>query len=461
MRFPLIACVVVILVGIVASWARVQDSPHPQPSTRANPPALTASQPSAATSAADATATAAKQAKPAGFVTVPEPSAKAMQYYRSGNVLWVVFQIVELAIPALLLFSGLSASLRNGAQFLGRKWLFVIGVYFLLYSVVDAALEFPLALYAGYFRQHAYGLSNQTFAKWLGDSFTMLAVELAFGCLLLWIPYLLLLRSPRRWWLYTSLFAVPVVIFFALIQPIWIAPLLNHFGPMKDKPLEAQILALADRAGIEGSRVFEVDKSVDTKAVNAYVTGFLGSKRIVLWDTLLTKLDKDEVLFVMAHEMGHYALNHILIGMLASCLGIFLVLYAVHRLAGALVNRYHRRFGFHRLSDVASFPLFVLLARGVALVILPAAMAFSRYQEHEADRFGLELTQNSRAAATAFVKLQAENLGNPRPGLFFTLWRGSHPAIADRIDFANTYRPWAEGEPGRYERLFHGRSLPP
>jgi Zn-dependent protease with chaperone function len=117
--------------------------------------------------------------------------------------------------------------------------------------------------------------------------------------------------SPRRWWLWTGLAAVPFIVLMLLIAPIWIDPLFNKFGPMKDEALEAQILALADRAGIAGSRVFEVDKSVDTKAVNAYVTGVGQTKRIVLWDTIIAKLERRELLFVMGHEMGHYVLGHV------------------------------------------------------------------------------------------------------------------------------------------------------
>ena len=144
-------------------------------------------------------------------------------------------------------------------------------------------------------------------------------------------------RSPRRWWLYTSLLSLPVMVFVILLEPIWIAPLFNRFGPMKDKQLEARILALAQRAGIEGGRVFEVDKSVDTKMLNAYVTGLLGSKRIVLWDTLLAKMDSRQVLFVVAHEMGHYVLHHVLLGILLGFVGILVGLYLVHRLSGMMI----------------------------------------------------------------------------------------------------------------------------
>jgi Zn-dependent protease with chaperone function len=387
-------------------------------------------------------------------VAVPEPSEKALSYYRSGNILWIVSELVGLAIPCLLLFTGLSVRMRDLARRIGRKWFFVVAVYFVLYSLLGYALDFPLAYYAGYLRQHAYGLSNQTFAKWFGDSLKGLAVGVVFGCLFVWLPYLLIRRSPRRWWLYTGLVMVPVMVFVMLIQPIWIAPLFNRFGPMKDKPLEARILTVAEQAGIEGGRVFEVDKSADTKMVNAYVTGMFGSKRIVLWDTLLAKLTPDQVLFVMAHEMGHYVLHHVLLGILAACAGTLIGLYFVYRLSGFLLERGKRRFGFDQLADVASLPLILLLGQVISLAIMPVGLAFSRHLEREADRFALELTQNNHAGATAFVRLQDENLGNPRPGLLYVLWRGSHPSLGERIDFTNRYHPWDQGQPLRYGGFF-------
>jgi STE24 endopeptidase len=90
----------------------------------------------------------------------------------------------------------------------------------------------------------------------------------------------------------------------------------------------------------------------------------------------------------------------------------------------------------------------------VSFVLTPAALALSRYQEHEADRFALELTRANRTAALTFIRLQEENLTVPRPGLLYLVWRGSHPPLGSRIDFANEYRPWATGQKGRYERLF-------
>ncbi len=327
-------------------------------------------------------------------VSVPAPSAKALLYYRSGNVVWGIDAAWGLMVPALLLFTGFSSRLRNAARRLGRRRLFVIMIYFVIFALLNAIIDLPLLWYEEFARPHAYGLSTQTLAKWYADSLKSLAVALVAGTLLLWIPYWLLARSPRRWWLYCGLLSVPFLFFATLISPIWIEPLFNRFGPMHDKRLERQILDLATRAEIDGSRVFEVDKSVDTREIDAYVTGFGRTKRIVLWDTLLAKLDGDEVLVVMAHEMGHYVLGHIASGILFGSALIMASLYAGWRLSEALIRRYRRRFGFDALSDVASLPLLVLMINLFSLLVSPAALAFSRHQEHEADRFALEITRS-------------------------------------------------------------------
>jgi STE24 endopeptidase len=395
----------------------------------------------------------AAQAHTTQTVAVPQPSELAVRYHRSGNLLWAVTTGLSLLIPALLLFTGASARLRHLAERLGRRWILMVALYALLFTLITALLTLPLAYYEGYLRQHAYGLSNQSFGRWLGEWLKGVAVGGMGLSLVLWIPYLLLRRSPKRWWLYAGLASIPIATLVLVITPIWVDPLFNDFGPMKDKALEARILSLARRAGIDGSRVYEVDKSVDTRTVNAYVTGLGSTKRIVLWDTILARLEPDQVLFVAAHEMGHFVLGHTLMFILGAAALITVSLYVVHRVADRLIARFSRRFGFDRLSDVASFPLLLLLGSIVSLALTPVLLALSRYQEHEADRFALELTRDNHAAATTFVRLQEENLSVPRPGPLYMLWRGSHPALGDRVDFANRYRPWETKERLRYDRL--------
>ena len=393
-------------------------------------------------------------AAPSAPVPVPEPSETAMRYYRSGHWVWATYVLWGFAVPALILWSGLSARLRDLAGRASRRFYVQLVIYFALYAALNWIADLPLGYLFGFVRQHAYGLSNQTLAKWSSDALKGLGVGIVGGALVVWIPYLLLRRSPRRWFVWTAAASLPVMIFALLVSPLVIDPLFNDFGPMKDKALEGRILALAERAGIEGSRVFEVEKSVDTKAVNAYVTGLFGSKRIVLWDTLLAKLAPEETLAVMGHEMGHYILQHVWKGVLLGVAVVLFACWAVDRTAHRLIRRFSHRFGFTRLDDPAALPLILLLVGLGTFLIQPIGLAWSRHIEHQADRFALETTRDNRALAMAFVKLQQENLSNPRPGLLYKIWRSSHPPLGERIDFANRYRPWeAAPEPGAQGRL--------
>jgi Zn-dependent protease with chaperone function len=387
-------------------------------------------------------------------VAVPEPSEKALSYYRSSIAIWVLRSIWTWLIIGLFLFTGLSARLRDWARRIGKNGFFTIGIYCAaLIVILFLVIDLPFNFYAGYLRDHSYGISNQTFGKWFGDSLKWLAIAISAGLLLAWIPYGLIRKSPRRWWLYSGLLAIPFMLLIMLITPVCIDPLFNDFGPMKSKELEAKVLQLAERAGVEGGRVFEVEKSADTKAINAYVTGFGNTKRIVLWDTAITKLDENELLFVMGHEIGHYVLGHIWKSILFISLLAIVMFYAIHRTAGWMMERYQNLLGFNRLSDVASLPLILFLISLYCIVFIPIAYAYSRHQEHEADRFGLEITRDNRAAATAFVKLQRENLSVPRPNLIVKWWRYTHPTLGERIDFCNEYRPWDNGAPLKYAHL--------
>lgn len=396
----------------------------------------------------------AQDSDPLPEVAVPRPSERTLRHHRSGNLLWVINVVWGLCVPALILYTGLSARVRNFARKTGRWWYPTILIYLIVYLLLTYLLELPLSYYEGFVREHDYGLSNQSGAQWFGDSTKSLLVALIISSLFLWVPYLLLKRSPRRWWLYAALATVPVSLFVMLIAPIWITPLFDEFGPMSDKALEADILQLAHCAGIEEARVFEVNKSEDTKKLNAYVSGLLGTQRIALWDTLLEKLNREQVLTVMGHEMGHYILGHVWNRLVLYAALSFLTLYCLHLAANALVRRYHMLFGFKDLSDIASLPLFVLLISAFSLLVTPIVYAYSRHIEHEADRFALEITRDNHAYAGAFVVLQQENLVNPNPSLLYKLWWAPHPVLADRISFANSYQPWKTGQKSKYDSLF-------
>lgn len=389
-----------------------------------------------------------------GPVVLPPPSEQAVRFYKSGILVWLLTTFWNIAVPAAIVFTGLSARMRTAAQRVGRKWFFILVVYVALYGVVTFLLELPVDFYRGYVRMHQFGLSNQTFAKWFTDGLISLGVTVAGMAAFLWIPYLLIKKSPKRWWLYTGLLMYPYFAFVYLISPVVVDPLFNDFTAMTDKNLEKKILDLASRAGIEGGRVYQVNKSEDTKAYNAYVTGVLNTKRIVLWDTTIEGLNERQLLFVMAHEMGHFVLGHVYSAIVIAGTLVLIGLYFVYIASGWILRRYGDRIGFHSLADFASYPLIMCLIYIALLVLQPLAMLRSRHQEHEADRFGLEITRDNYGAASAFVKLYEQNLGYPRPHPLVKAMTASHPPIGERVDFCNTYKPWQTGEKLKYEHLF-------
>jgi STE24 endopeptidase len=387
-------------------------------------------------------------------VPVPIPSPKAVRYYWTGNLLWMASNAWGLLVPAVIFFSGLSARLREVARRVGRNNLGSLVVYAAFFLLILFFADIGLDYLADYVRPHDYGLSAQSLGKWFHDEAIALLINMVGAALFLWIPYLLLERSPQRWWLYTWAASIPVVLFLAFVQPIWIAPLFNDFGPMQDAALESRILDLAHRAGIEGAKVYEVNKSVDTNETNAYVTGIGATKRIVLWDTTLTQSTPDQILAVLGHEIGHFVLNHVQQGVLFGIAGLLVALWLVHRCAGWMLQCFASRTGVRELADIASLPLLMLLLQGFALLLAPIPLAVSRHMEHEADRFGLEITHDNYNCATTFVKYVRDDLAYPTPGFLYKLWRSSHPPIGERIEFCNSYHPWRDGEPERYARYF-------
>lgn len=385
-------------------------------------------------------------------VVVPEPTPRAVHFHQTGLLLWCVRQIWVVLLPLTWVLS--RAAARMGSRLPGRRHLQRVAAFATLYYLASILINLPWSVYLGLVRPTDYGLSTQTLGDFIADEVKSTALGLAFFVGVVTGLYTLIRYRPRTWWRWAALAVVPLMLVLTYVVPIYVDPLFHEYGPMSDRALESKIVALADRAGVAGSRVYEVDMSRETRAVNASVTGLLGTKRIVLWDTLLAKLADEEVLAVVGHEVGHYVLNHVLLGLAVTATLVALGLAGVAAAAGRLVPRWSQRYGISRLDDPTSLPILVLLAQLASFGLTPIGYAVSRHVESEADRFALELTQDNGAAARAFVALQRSNLGYPRPGMMHTLFRSTHPSLGERIDFCNSYHPWREGQPLRYAHLF-------
>jgi Zn-dependent protease with chaperone function len=390
----------------------------------------------------------------ASVVAVPVPGEKAVRHYHASIAVGVTAIIWNFLSPALFLFTGWSARIRSWAERQRQNWYFTFVLYALAFGLIFFLVNLPLNYYAGFLFPHNFDLTNQTFSRWLGNTLKSATVVMVIGLAVGWILFLIIKKSPRRWWLWLGLLVPLFLCVQSFIQPVLIDPLFHQFRPLQDKALESKVLALATRVGIHGSRVYEVNMSQDTKLDEAYVTGLLGTRRIVFWDTMLKNFNDDELLFILGHEMGHYVLHHIIQLIAFASLLAFLSFYAWYWLAGPVIRRCQRWWRFDTLSDFAALPLLILAFQLSVMSDRPVYMAFSRHIEHEADRFGLELTHNNHAAATAFVKLVQDAVYVYQPAPIIQFWYGSHPTPAERIEFFNTYHPWETGQPSKYQEYF-------
>ncbi len=393
-------------------------------------------------------------AEPKPPATQPEETIEVkvtpemIRHSRINN--WIYFGgfVYSLAVLLLVLGTRASAKMRDLSARVTKKSFVLSVVYFLLFSVALTLLEFPLTYYSEFVVPHQFDLTDQTFGAWLFDGIKTFLVNCLIGAPLTALA-LLAVSKVRRWWLALWLGSIPVMILLVVIAPVLIDPLFNKFEPLKDQVLAQKLLDLASKAGIEGGRVYQVDKSRQTKVMNAYVTGIGPTKRIVMWDTLLAKMSHDEVLAVMGHEMGHYALNHIWKGLASGILISLLVCFTLQKAYEAGVRQWGSEWGIISNGDPASLPWLMLIVTATLFLLSPVMSGISRYTEHQSDVFSLEMTHLNRPMATAMVKLSEDSKTIPLPHPFIEFWRYSHPPIAKRVDFALHYKPWTEGKPNQ------------
>lgn len=301
--------------------------------------------------------------------------------------------------------------------------------------VVSAALwlaTLPLDYVRGYAMGHAWGLSTQTFGGWVGDQLRGAAVGLVFAAVAAVAFFGVIRWQPRSWWWigWLTFSALSAVLVF--IWPVLIAPLFNEFTPLQDGHLKDRVVALADEAGVQVGEVLVSDASRRTTAENAYVTGLFGSKRLVLYDTLVENGDEDETAFVVAHELGHKVENHVPQGVMLSVIGLLFSFGALRWLAS--LDEPWRWAGADGIGDVRALPVLLLFSIIASFVVLPVENVISRRFEATADRVAISLTEDPQTAVKVFRRLAFSNISDLRPpqvavSLFF-----SHPPTPERIE---------------------------
>lgn len=361
-----------------------------------------------------------------------EQVARHGAYQRPGYVafgLGLVVQVVTLVVLARGPWANLIASLESRIGAWPLRALAAGAIAGLMLT----AIALPLAFVRGYVIEHAWDLSTQTPAAWLADRAKGAAVSAVTSAIAALVFFAVVRWQPRTWWIWGwAAFTALTAIMFVL-WPVVIAPLFNKFTPLEPGPLDAEVRALAEEAGVPIDDVLVADASRRTTAENAYVAGLGGTKRLVLYDTLLRSRSDDQVAFVVAHELGHQARNHVLKNLVIASAGL-LAAFAFLGWLGGRASFWTWATGATGPGDLRALPLLVLLSIGLTLISTPVESALSRRDEAEADRIAIELTDDPSAAISAFRRLALANLADLDPPPVAVAAFYSHPPIPDRID---------------------------
>jgi len=379
------------------------------------------------------------EATKAWLNTVPaDKRAKSDAYFEGGYWLQLWDFLLGAAIAIFLLQSRLSTRMRDWAARVS-SWRGVQDlVYFILFLLIVSVIQFPLLVYEGYIREHKYGLATQTFGSWMQDQVLGLAVVAVLGGIAVMVLYWFVRRLGKNWWVWGAGVSIVLLAFTFLIAPVYIAPLFNTFKKLENPKIKDPILSLARANGIPVTEVYEVDASRQTTRVSAYVSGFLGSERIVLNDNLLNRCTPEEIQSVMGHEMGHYVLHHVykdilFFGVLA-IIGFAFLNRAMHW----SLARWGDRWGIREITDVAALPLAALLFSLFFFVLTPVTNSWIRTQEYEADIFGIDAARQPDGEALVDLKLGDYRKLDPSPleeMIFF-----DHPSGRTRITAAMRWK---------------------
>ena len=374
--------------------------------------------------------------------------------------LWATLVAFAWSVVSLwiILRTGLSARFRTWAEKASRR-RFVQALIFTppLILAIDG-LDLPLQAFRNWILRR-YGLSVQGWGSWFGDWLTSEAVSIVFAIVLVWILYAVIRRSGRRWWLYFWLASLPIGLAVLFVQPLLIDPLFFKFEPLarKEPELTASLERMVQRAGedIPPDRMFWMGASEKLTALNAYVTGFGRSKRIVVWDTTIKRMTTPQIVLVAGHETGHYVLGHIPKLLIGGAAALFVLFYVASRTIDWLLTRWGVSWGVRGLDDLASLPALLLLFAVFSFIVTPAASAFSRHYEHQADQYGLEVIHGlvpdtGQACAQAFQILGDVNLDDPEPNPLAVFLYYDHPTSAARMQFCLSYDPWSRGQRGEF-----------
>jgi STE24 endopeptidase len=309
-------------------------------------------------------------------------------------------------------------------------------IFFGVLAAIGGIAGLPFSLYDTFVLEKKYGFSTITWKIWMSDLIKSLIVSAILmstmiSAFMAFVSYL-----PKTWWFWAWIFFTVFEIILLWLYPVLIAPLFNKYEPIQDELLKEKITALLDRVGLKAKGIYQVDAGKRSRHTNAYFTGIGKTKRIVLYDTLLASHAPEEIIAVLAHEIGHWKKKHIIKQLMFMICASLVLFYLVYLIVDSPVL--YSAFRIQYTPVYAGLFLISLYLSVFNFFLSPIGAAIMRWYEREADRMAFDLTGTSRPMINALKRLAKDNLSNLHPHPLYVRFYYSHPPLIERIEYLQT-----------------------
>jgi STE24 endopeptidase len=342
----------------------------------------------------------------------PEQKEKSDSYFEGGYWIQLLDILAEILVTWIFLSMGLSQWIKKIA--LKNKKVNIQNlIYILFYLLFTYIITFPFTVYKGYFREHHFNLSNMTFGGWFKEEIISLILVLFIGSLIITFLYFVIRKLVKSWWIWGSLGLIVFAAIIMFFAPVYISPLFNDYTALPDGKIKDEILSMARANGVPANNVYLFNASKQSSRISANVSGFGSTIRISLNDNLLNRCNTEEIKSVMAHELGHYVLNHIYIMMFYFGILIIIGFAFINKLFILVIRKFGFKWKIDNIADIGGLPLVVLLFSIYMFIATPFVNTLIRTQEIEADIFGLNAGREPDGAASVAMKLSEYRKINP------------------------------------------------
>ena len=364
-------------------------------------------------------------------------ASKAKQYNNIKLAFGIGKGITTFVIVLLFVWLGVSEWLQSYVAHYTENSYLQLLLFVVAAGLATSVIFFPVNYYLGFYLEHKYELSNQTFFAWIGENLKGALVGGVIGLPILMLFYYVLTTFGVWWWLPFAVLMFIISVVLAQIMPVLILPLFYKVTPIDDEDIKERILRLSKAVGMKIENVYQFNMSKNTKKANAAFTGLGKTKRVILGDTLLADYTSDEIETVLAHEFGHYKHNHIAKNIFIGTAFSFLTFFLMAQLYSLSLGW----FGFASITTIAALPLLMLWGMLIGLVQTPISNYISRYFEYQADTYAIEQTNKPEAFINTLEKLTNQNLGDREPHPLVEWFSYSHPSINKRVSFIKSLSP--------------------